>query len=36
MKIIKENIYYFVISTEKSGPDLGLATGDHDVMTIDL
>jgi hypothetical protein len=27
--------YYLVINTEKSGPDLGLATGDPDVRTVD-
>jgi hypothetical protein len=25
--------YYFVINTEESGPDLGLAKGDPDVRT---
>jgi hypothetical protein len=29
-------IYYFMINTEKSGPDLGLVTGDPDVRTFDL
>jgi hypothetical protein len=31
-KIEKKN--YFVINTEYSGPDLGLATGDPDVKTF--
>jgi hypothetical protein len=32
----EENVHYFVINTEKSGPDLRLATGDSDVRTFDL
>jgi hypothetical protein len=35
-KIEKENPYYFMITTEKSGSDLELATGDPDVWTFDL
>jgi hypothetical protein len=35
-KIEKKEVYYLVINTEQSGPDLGLATGDPDVRTFDL
>jgi hypothetical protein len=30
------SIYYIAIKTEKSGPDVGLATGDPDVRAFDL
>jgi hypothetical protein len=36
VKLFKKNVCYFVINTEKSGPDLGLATGDLGVKTFDL
>jgi hypothetical protein len=32
---IKKKPYYFLINTEKSGPDLGLATGGPEVRTFD-
>jgi hypothetical protein len=32
----KKRKYYFMINTEKSGPDLGLTTGDLNVKTFDL
>jgi hypothetical protein len=31
-----KKIYYFMINTEYSGPDLGLATRDPDIRTCDL
>jgi hypothetical protein len=31
LRIIEKYIYYFVINTEQSGPDLGLATRDPDI-----
>jgi hypothetical protein len=31
-----EKKYYLVVNTEKSRPDLGLMTGDSEVMTFDL